>query len=87
MDRYTPVIPVDNGLPKGIFKKEEIAAVLCGGMDAFGGVPLTQCVGRSFLMNTGAKAYYHGGGWWTFSGYSSDKSDIKDVAKVLGFVI
>jgi hypothetical protein len=32
------------------------------------------------LLFTGAKAYRHGNGWWTVSGYASDASDVHMVA-------
>lgn len=31
------------------------------------------------LLLTGAKAYRHGNGWWTISGYASDRSDVRSV--------
>ena len=39
--------------------------------------------GDAVLVNTYAKAYYRGKGWWAISGYASDGSDVhKIVAQV-----
>ena len=35
------------------------------------------------LLNTYAKAYYHGGGWWHIHGYHSDSSDLDKVLEVI----
>lgn len=34
---------------------------------------------ESVLLFTGAKAYRHGNGWWTISGYAHDRSDVRSV--------
>lgn len=33
----------------------------------------------AILLFTGAKAYPHGNGWWTISGYANDRSDVNQV--------
>ena len=37
-------------------------------------IALTQ--GQENLTTTGAKLYYRGGGWWTITGYASNRSDV-----------
>jgi hypothetical protein len=84
-ERYIPIIPVPKGIPSGVFKKSDIEPILAGaGFVDHTTKPLTQCIGTSFLTFTGSKANYHGGGWWSFSGYSQDKSDVTLVLERLG---
>jgi hypothetical protein len=35
--------------------------------------------GNAVLVNTYAKAYYRGKGWWAISGYASDGSDVHKI--------
>lgn len=35
--------------------------------------------GEAVLVNTYAKAYYRGKGWWAISGYAADGSDVHRV--------
>ena len=35
--------------------------------------------GEEFLLTTGAKGKYHGGGWWQIWGYACDASDTKKI--------
>jgi hypothetical protein len=35
------------------------------------------------LMASGAKAYPHGGGWWTISGYAADGSDTVATVRII----
>jgi len=49
---------------------------LCGSRDP-------RILAKEVLLNSGAKAYYLGGGWWKLSGYTQDGSDVKRVYRTL----
>ena len=84
--RYQPVIAIPNGARALCLKKAQVEVVLAGGsFTRLTNKPLTELVGEAFLLFTGAKAYYHGGGWWQFSGYHYAGKDVKDVLVALGY--
>ena len=78
MSKYRPTIDVPKGARVLCLKKAQVESILAGG--SFAGhtsKPLPELVGEAFLLETGAKAYYVGGGCWMFSGYAHDGSDVE----------
>jgi hypothetical protein len=78
MPEYTPVIEVPESVPTLCLKKHQIESVLDGrSWDRHTRLPLTELIGETFLLFTGAKARYLGGGFWAFFGYTSDQRDAR----------
>jgi len=76
MPNYKPEISVPEGVPVLCLKKVQIETVLDGKSWArHTNQRLTELVGETFLLFTGAKVRYLGGGCWAFFGYTQDQRD------------
>ena len=86
MPAYVPEIEVPSGVPVLCLKKAQIESVLDGHTwSRHTHLPLTELVGEKFLLCTGAKALYLGGGHWAFFGYTPGEDDARRAMEAIRY--